>query len=193
MFPYTDDPTGATGWTMTATPPFPYEPLFDDSEGFEIRAATYGKEWACEGSFFQTDDGVIHMLQRTRQKKLMLTESRDNGETWSESEWTEFTDCGTKFHCGRLPDGRFYVVGSPDAASPRCPLVVSISKDGEDFDREWIVDDVFRPRRIEGIAKGGIYGYPHTMIHGDSLYIICSINKEDVHVYRILLKDLKEN
>jgi len=192
VFPYTDDPSGATGWTLTGTPPFPYEPLFDDSEAIWLRAKKYEIEWACEGSFFQTDDGVIHMLQRSLKRKLLVTESRDDGKTWSESEWTDFTDCGSKFHCGRLPDGRFYVVSSPDAASPRCPLVISISRDGEDFDREWIVDDEVRKLRTPGLHKGGIYGYPHTMICGDSLYIICSINKEDVHVYRVLIRDLED-
>ena len=192
LFPYTDDPSGKSGWKLTGPPPFPYEPLYDDSYAIEVRAPKYNVEWACEGSFFQTDDGTLHMLQRTRKKKLLLTESRDNGETWSEPEWTDFTDCGTKFHCGRLPDGRFYVVGSPDPASSRCPLVLSISKDGKDFDREWIIDDTFRPRRHDGLWKGGIYGYPHSMIHGDHLYVICSINKEDISVYRVCLQDLED-
>ena len=190
MFPYTDDPKGETGWTLTGSPPFPYEPLYDDSEGFELRAKKYNKEWACEGSFFQTDDGVLHMLQRTGKHRLLVTESHDNGETWSESVPTQFSDCGSKFHCGRLPDGRFYIVSNPDAVSGRCPLVLSISKDGEDFDQEWIIDDEVRPLRIPGLYKGGIYGYPHSLIYGDSIYIICSINKEDVHVYRVLLADL---
>lgn len=45
---------------------------------------------------------------------LWVTESRDDGVSWSPPEPTDFTDNGTKFHFARLPDGRFYYVGCPD-------------------------------------------------------------------------------
>lgn len=192
LFPYTDDPYGKTGWKLSATPPFPWEPLYDDSEGFIRRANAYGREWLCEGSFYQTKDGVLHMLQRSLKRVLFVSESADDGATWSESAPTEFTDCCSKFHCGTLPDGRTYIVSNPDAASPRCPLVLSLSRDGQNFDREYIIDDRFIARRIEGHAKGGIYGYPHTAIVGNDMYAICSVNKEDIHVYRFSLDELKE-
>lgn len=192
MFPYTDDPTGKKGWTLTGTPPFPWEPLFDDSDGFVRKAENYGKEWLCEGSFYQTDDEVLHMLQRSSRKVLFVTRSHDDGETWTESTATQFTDCGAKFHCGRLPDGRFYIVSNPDPAAARCPLIINISKDGIVFDREYIIDDRYVPRRIEGNAKGGIYGYPHSLIHDNHMFVICSVNKEDVYVYRFSLSQLQE-
>jgi len=190
MFPYTDDPDGVTGWKLSGTAPFPWEPLYDDSEGFVLRAEKYGTPWVCEGSFFQTGDGVLHMLQRSRERILYVSESHDNGETWSRSVKTDMTDCGSKFHCGRLPDGRYYIVSSPDAASPRCPLILTTSRDGQDFDKEYIIDDRYVARRIEGRSKGGIYGYPHTMVDGEKMYVICSVNKEDINLYTIRLEDL---
>ena len=190
MFPYSDESDGVNGWQLTGIAPFPWEPLFDDSEGIGIRARYFGQRAVCEGSFYETDDKVLHMLLRTDGKTLALSESHDNGETWSEIKETAFSDCGSKFHCGRLPDGRFYIIGNPDPAGIRCPLVISTSEDGVVFDREYVVDGRWSSARINGYGKGGIFGYPHSILVGDTMYIICSENKEDVNVYRAALCDL---
>ena len=74
--------------------------------------------------------------------------------------------------------------------TPRCPLVLSTSWDGEDFDREYVIDDRIVPKRFEGRCKRGIYGYPHSILEGDRMYVICSVYKEDIHVYAVDLNDL---
>jgi hypothetical protein len=193
MFPYTDDPDGIHGWKLAGTDIWPRDPRYDDTQGCLTCAQKAGAPEVCEGSFYQTDDGVLHMLQRSYDKVLYVTESRDDGETWSPSVRTEFTDCGSKFHCGRLPDGRYYIVSNPDPGTPRCPLVLSTSRDGEDFDREYVIDDRFVALRYNGRCKRGIYGYPHSLVDGDRLYVICSVNKEDVHVYIIDLADIADD
>ncbi|MHB1367502.1 MAG: exo-alpha-sialidase [Eubacteriales bacterium] len=189
-FPTSDCPDGIHDWTIAGLEPSIWPDMYDDSEGFiihkELRA---DKKFLCEGSYFQTDDDVIHMLLRSNEGILYCSESSDNGESWSPPEATEFTDCGAKFHCGRLPDGRFYIVGNPDPG-PRCPLVISISENGEDFDRSFIVSNVHRPMRVPGLYKGGIYGYPHSMIVGENMHIICSVNKEDIYVFTVPLSQL---
>lgn len=191
MFPYSDETDGIHGWKLTGISPFPWEPLFDDCQGIGIRAEYFKQKAVCEGSFYQTDDKVLHMLLRTGEKMLALSESYDNGTTWSEIKDTEFSDCSSKFHCGRLPDGRYYIVGNPDPAGNRCPLVISTSRDGITFDREYVVDGKWSKPRINGYGKGGIFGYPHSMIVDRTMYIICSENKEDVNVYRVDLSDLE--
>ncbi len=114
----------------------------------------------CEGSFYQTDDGVLHMLLRTTGPgyagKLWVTESRDDGTTWSSPVETGFTDNNTKFHFGRLPDGRFYYVGCPDPEprGARNPLVLSLSEDGVRFDRHFILADEEYVQRRPGQAQG---------------------------------------
>ncbi len=190
MFPYSDEADGLSGWKLTGISPFPWEPLFDDCQGIAVRAKYFNERAVCEGSFFETDDKVLHMLLRTEGKTLALSESYDNGTTWTEIKQTDFTDCGGKFHCGRLPDGRFYVVGNPDPAGARCPLVISTSEDGITFDREYVVDGRWSKPRIRGYGKGGIFGYPHSIMIGNTMYIICSENKEDVNVYRVEVSDL---
>ncbi len=49
--------------------------------------------------------------------KLWLTESKYDGATWGKPVETTFTDNDSKFHFGRLPNGKFYYVGIPDTAS----------------------------------------------------------------------------
>lgn len=194
-FPYTDDPSGLSGWTMTGVyPPDMAATIFDDSESFWTVQKRMG--WPaglCEGSFYQTDDGVLHMLLRATGPgfagKLWLTESRDDGASWSSPVETPFTDNNTKFHFGRLPDGRFYYVGCPDPEprGARNPLVLSLSEDGARFDRHFILADEDYVQKSPGRWKGGLFGYPHTMIHDGYLYTIVSLRKEAVAVLRVAL------
>lgn len=187
-YPYTDDPSGLSDWKMTGIYPTEMaEEVYDDSESFWIVQERTGRPVGlCEGSFYQTDDEVIHMLLRSGTERLWVTESTDDGATWSEPQPTDFTDNGTKFHFGRLPDGRFYYVGSPDPEprGERSPLVLSVSEDGATFDRHLILGDDKYERKRAGMHKGGQYGYPHTMVHDDRLYVIVSRRKEAVQVIR---------
>ena len=190
-FPYTDDPFGLGGWNVRGLDPCPWTDMCDDSEGVMRHAALRDDGvMLCEGSFYQTDDRAIHMLLRSDKRRLYESVSIDDGETWSKPIATGFICANSKFHLGRLPDGRFYWVGNPDPASARCPLVLSLSADGAVFDQEYIIDETYRPLRHPGKYKGGIYGYPHSYIEGGRMYIICSVNKEDVHVYSFELSQL---
>ena len=178
--------------------------IFDDSEAFwKVQARMGWPAGLCEGSFYQTDDGVLHMLLRTTGPgyagKLWVTESRDDGTTWSSPVETDFTDNNTKFHLGRLPDGvgrpwpplLLRRLSRPGAARARNPLVLSLSEDGVRFDRHFILADEEYVQRRAGQAKGGLYGYPHTMIHDGYLYVIVSLRKEAVAVLRVALSAIK--
>jgi hypothetical protein len=194
-FPWTDDPTGLSGYRMTGIyPPEMSSSIKDDPASFRDVATRQGWPVAlCEGSFYQTDDGVLHMLLRSTgtgvRYRLWLTESADDGLSWSAPVETDFSDTDTKFHCGRLPDGRYYYVGSP-IGSGRTPLVLSLSRDGVRFDEHCILGDEQYPMRQPGRHKAGEYGYPHTIVQGESLYVIVSRQKEAVQVLRVALAEL---
>ncbi len=195
-FPFTDDPRGLRGWRMSGIYPASMAAtIVDDSESFwQVQAAAGWPNGLCEGSFYQTDDGVLHMLLRSNAERLWLTESANDGATWSAPQPTAFSDNAAKFHFGRLPDGRFYYVGCPDAEPrwKRSPLVLSLSRDGAHFDRHFILADDATPytQRAEGMHKHGEYGYPHTLVHDGHLHIIVSRRKEAVEVLRVRLADL---
>lgn len=195
-FPYTDDPSGLSGCRMTGIYPKDMAATIkDDPVSFHEVAKKQG--WTaelCEGSFYQTDDGVLHMLLRNTVKvaphHLWLSESRDNGVSWSIPVETEFSDTNAKFHFGRLPDKRFYYVGNPIGGG-RTPLALSLSRDGVKFTQHFILGETHYERRKPGDAKGGEYGYPHSMIHEGYLYVIVSRQKEAVEVLRVKLSELE--
>ena len=193
-FPYTDDPAGICGWRHAGLPRLP-DDYVDDPEGFHKGCRHRGDPYGyCEGSFFQTDDGVIHMMLRIAGRdgqRLAVTESRDDGATWSEPAVTGYTDCSSRFHFGRLPDGRCFGLTCPKPRSRRTPLVLATSDDGVAFDRHYLLGDTAAAGpRLPGNHKGGRYGYPVLHLDGDTAYAIYSIAKEDVAVCRFRLSDL---
>ncbi len=195
-YPYSDDPTGLSGWKMNSF----YDPSLytqDNPSTFYAPAQKNGFPPLCEGSYFQTADSVIHLLIRVTGKgwkgKLWLTQSNDNAQTWTKPIETQFSDNDSKFHFGQLPDGRFYYVGIPDTLHhyDRNPLILTISKDGKVFGKSYVIANELYHLRTEGLWKGGQYGYPHTIIHQGYMYVIISRQKEAVEVIRFKLNQLE--
>ncbi len=196
MFPYTDDPKGISGWKISSFYPGSLYTQ-DNSSAFYAPAAKLGLPPLCEGSFFETDDHVLHMLLRVTGKgwkgRLWLTESRNDGQSWSRPVETAFSDNDSKFHFGRLPDKRFYYVGIPDTLHhySRNPLVLSLSLNGETFDKNYIIADELYHLKKEGLWKGGQYGYPHTIVYNGYMYVIISRQKEAIETLRFSLNQLR--
>ena len=197
-FPWTDDPAGLAGWHLTGIyPPSLAATIKDDPASFWEVAQRQGWPAAlCEGSFYQTDDRVLHCLLRSTGRqfrhRLWLTESRDDGAAWSAPVETGFSDTDAKFHFGRLPDGRFYYVGNP-VGGGRTPLALSLSREGVRFDQHFILGEERYAQRQPGRWKGGEYGYPHTLIHEGHLCVIVSRQKEAVQVLRVALSELRDS
>jgi len=195
-FPYSDDPTGLAGWHMTGLyPEAMAATIKDDPASFWEVAQSQGWPAAlCEGAFYQTRDGLLHMLLRNTGPKhrcrLWVAGSRDDGTTWDSPRETDLSDTDAKFHVGCLPDGRFYYVGNP-IGTGRMPLVLSLSADGVTFDRHYILGETPYRQRRPGRSKGGEYGYPHSLVHEGFLYVIVSRQKEAVEVLRVALTELR--
>lgn len=195
MFPYTDNPNGIEDYKVTGIykDAFGKEKPVDDSES--IHHVTEFNGWQarliCEGAFYQTDDETLHMMLRSNSRCLWHSESKDDGTTWSEPQATDYSDDGSKFHFGRLPDGRFYGVSNAKIRSGRCPLDIYISEDGENFNKHFIIRDEPYEMQMDGMYKGGIYGYPHTLIHDGYMYVIYSKRKEAIEVTKFSISQLK--
>ncbi len=191
-YPHTDDPAGAAGWEAAGLARLP-EDYVDDPAGFHqgCRHRRDERDY-CEGSFFQTDDGVLHMMLRTSEPRLAVAESRDDGRSWSEPALTGYTDCCCRHHFGRLADGRFFGLSCPEPRANRTPLVLAASDDGVAFDRHYVLGDApHAGPRIPGRHKGGRYGYPFLHVAGETAWAVYSIEKEDIAVCRFPLSALR--
>ncbi|WP_167859548.1 exo-alpha-sialidase [Paenibacillus cymbidii] len=194
MFPYTDDPAGLVGWKASGLFPAAMEAGLKDcfhSAGRLAEALDWPVHFT-EGSLHETDDGLLHMMLRTSGRRIWASQSRDDGATWSKPAETGFTDNNSRFHFGRLPDGRYYYVGNPDPDPSyiRRRLVLSLSEDGYSFDRHYELIEGEREPLYAGTHKGGTYAYPHTVIHDDALVIVHSVSKENIGVLRVPLRQL---
>lgn len=169
--------------------------LVDDSETFYAVSRDLGIETSvCECDFFERDDGKYVLLFRSNKKGfcgyLYASESNDL-RAWTLPTKTAFTNDTSKFDVGRLSDGRFFYVGNPLVGTGRNPLVVSLSNNGEDFDEHFVLQEEKPPMKYRGFAKFGTYGYPYSFELDGYLYVIYSINKEDVGACRVKISELK--
>ena len=186
---YTDESDGISGWKAASCFPqgYPNEEEFENGEGVDTPSGLVGqKVGLCEGSFVELENGHLYMLLRSGTDYLWASESRDHGESWSLPRPTRFTDNRTKFHLGRLPNGKYYYVGTPDPFPPRTRhvLALSLSDNGLDYKQHFILADEQYKGKYVGLDKNGVYGYPSTTVLNGYLYTAVSICKETQIVLR---------
>ena len=153
-----------------------------------------------EPTWFEREDGTIVMLFRSRgiTPWLYASVSSDNGRSWSRPAQTGFPDATSRASAGNLPDGTAFIINNPsrqpDSVYPsigrRNPLTIALSSDGITFDRAYVVRGAKTTMRFPGKNKLEGWQYPHAIVWNEHLYVAYSINKEDVGVSRIALRDL---
>ena len=143
-----------------------------------------------ETSYYQSPDGVFHLMCRSESGYVWAATSMDEGMSWSEFYPTNFTSANTMFTHITLPDGRIAWVGSP-YYDVRLPLALYISEDGYNFDKAYILQDEKYEMQQDGWAKGGHFAYPQLVIEGDYLYIFYTKQKEVAEICRVKLSDIK--
>ena len=151
----------------------------------------------CEPTVYQRSDGVLVKLSRDcgphESYRLYASVSEDRGKTWSPAVRTNIPDSPSKAVTGTLPNGETYLIGNHvprSAQGVRDPLVISLSPDGKTFDRSAAIVQGTPLIRYPGRAKGLGFQYPSAIVVGKSLWVIYSIDKEDVAVSRIPLAEL---
>ena len=149
-------------------------------EGYDWGLFSYG-----EAAWYTDDDDRIWMFLRDESASTYLgvSLSEDGGETWTEIMRTNFPDCMSRVAGGRLPDGRFFLVGnSTRVYMDRNFLAISLSDDGAKFNK--MIQLIKEPtrQRFEGHLKVHGHQYPSYLIDGNRLLIAYSVNKEDIAV-----------
>lgn len=177
---YTDDPSGLTGWRLG---------------NFDNTSVQKGVSREIEPSNFRRRDGALVMAFRDQQNsfRVLAAVSNDNGEQWTVAEPTNFPDSRAKQSAGNLPDGSAFLVNNPSGSKAREPLVVSLSKDGELFDRAFLLragGQQLAGPRFEGLYKRKGFSYPKSLVWKSFLYVAYADNKEDIVVTRVPLASL---
>ncbi|MAP94948.1 MAG: hypothetical protein CMK07_08355 [Ponticaulis sp.] len=179
--PYiTDDPLGMTGWVEGE-----FHNL--ESEGPTSREL--------EPSWFVNANGNPVMVFRDQggSFKTIASESRDKGLTWSAPVLSDFPDSRSKQSAGNLGDGTVFRVNNPRRDRERYPLVLSLSEDGQVFDRAYVVRSGLTDlpaMQHDGRYKRIGYSYPKSFVHNGFLYIAYATNKERIELTRIPVSSL---
>ncbi len=146
----------------------------------------------CEPTYgYRLEDGAYLRFYRAfgREPRINYAQySFDDGRTWGAAVPTNFPDGQARSNAGTLPDGTYYVVNSP---RNRDPIIISLSDDGLTFDRAGVIRFGVEKKRFTGRWKGPGFQYPSSAVLGDRLFVIHSVNKEDVDITSIPLPELK--
>lgn len=152
----------------------------------------------CEPSVYKRPDGVLVKLSRDcgphESHRMYASLSRDGGKTWTPAVRTDIPDSPSKAVSGTLPNGLNYLIGNQvplSAHGVRDPLVISLSKDGKIFNWTAAIVHGTPARRYAGRSKDLGFQYPSAIVVGNSMWVIYSIDKEDVAVSRVPLSDLR--
>lgn len=138
--------------------------------------------------FYTRPDGVIVGFFKDR----WVTISRDQGDTWSYPVRCETLTYGSaKIWGQRTDDGRYALVYNPTGSMARHPLCVATGEDGIDFDNLLVVHSEVPPKRYWGREKRPGPQYVRGIVEGngnppgDDLWVVYSVNKEDIWIARI--------
>jgi hypothetical protein len=147
-----------------------------------------------EPTAYRRPDGVIVKLSRDDQSHwLYASLSSDGGKTWTTHVRTNIPNSPSKAVAGTLPNGKIYLIGNQipgGAHNFRDPLVIALSPDGKNFNWAAAIRHGTPPLRHPGLYKDHGFQYPSAMVEGNALWVIYSINKEDVAISRIPLSEL---
>jgi hypothetical protein len=141
--------------------------------------------------FFSRADGNLVGVA----KSGFVTLSEDGGETWSFPVIPEgIVTGGGKVWAQRTPDDRYAMFYTPQQPGPRYPMIVITSDDGITFRDMQVVNGDIPPTRYVGRGKDpglqyfrGVaeWGGDAATIDSTGIWVIYSMNKEDIWVSRI--------
>ncbi len=177
---YTDDPLAISGWQAGEFQNLPHQ-------------GDISRE--LEPSWYKKPNGDLVMTFRDQggSYKILAAVSKDNAISWTQAEVTHFPDSRAKQSAGNFPNGMAYIVNNPTGNKTRLPLVVSISRNGSDFNQAYILrgQDTLPAMLYQGKYKRIGYSYPKSIVWKNQLWVAYGVNKEDIAVTRLNLAQFK--
>ena len=169
----------------------------------EIRSRAVDGARLIEPFVFRSKDGLVlcmrdfsssHPSAETKSTNRIYASFGDGKGGWSPFYPTDIPDSHSRAQALRLPDGRVLLVGNQIASQfdqalslVRDPLTLAVSPDGEFFTKVFALRSGGRVRpshRFTGIvnSRPAGYGYPSMLVHDGMIYVLYSINKEDIAI-----------
>lgn len=144
--------------------------------------------------FFHRGDGKLVGMS----KMGFVTISADEGKTWSEPSLPPTLTAGAAKVWGQRTDDNNYILAyNPDPKKgKRFPLVMVHGEDGINFNGMRVVHGEYSPLRYPGLYKDLGYQYvrgipewsdDHSFNDRQAVWLIYSVNKEDIWISRIPL------
>ncbi len=159
-------------------------------DAWEIRALP-GMDKLEEPEWYRLPNGHIVAHFRTRGPgRLARSYSSDHGETWTEPIITNFPEASARHHGLRLSSGLYVLMVNPNPTTLRVPLSVALSRDGLVYDRIANLRAVGEPPRMGNISRPPGFNYMRGCEHDAFLYVIYSVNQEDIGITRVALAAL---
>ncbi len=175
---YTDDALGISGWVR----------------GHFVNLAHGGRvSRELEPAWFERANCLVMVFRDQAESfRQLAAESCDQGVSWSNAALTGMPDSRAKQSAGNLPGGTAFLVNAPNDDKVRIPLAITLSSDGRNFDRAFLLRGSadLQPLRYAGQYKRPGYHYPKSVVWKDHLYVAYATNKEDVELTRIPLTSL---
>ena len=147
----------------------------------------------CEPNFIVRERDVL-MLLRNYTGTLLAATSYNAGEVWTAVSKTVIPDSTARFATGQLPDGQRYLINNAlYARFDRRALILSLSSNhGKTLNRAFVLRDEPTVKRFDGKHKTDGWQYPHAHVWKRRLFVVHSVNKEDVEISIIRLQQLKQ-
>lgn len=144
-----------------------------------------------EPNFIDRQHDVVALF-RNYTGKLLVSRSKDHGQSWEPLSDSRIPDSTARFATGSLPGGVRYIVSNAlHEKFDRRALLISLSTDqGESFSRVFVLRDEPAEKRFDGQHKMNGWQYPHGYLWKNKFFVVHSVNKEDVALSVLKLKTL---
>lgn len=140
-----------------------------------------------ETTLFERGDELFAICRPKDMKTAPAAMSRDHGRTWSPLQPSNFPLAASKPLCGRLSNGRQYLI-TCNLEQGRALLSIAVTDPGGSlFNRIWKIRHQQTPKRrllgsLTGTPSVGNYtewSYPSAVEHDGKLYVLYTQGKED--------------
>ena len=181
-------------------------------DGKGISSTGLDKARLLEFFSFRSDKGVVAFardysshtsaIDRKSSNRLYVSFVNSKG-VWSTMRPTNIPDSHSRAQALRLSDGRVLLAGNQIAHQfdkslylVRDPLTLAVSPNGETFTKVFALRSGGRTQpkhRFSGISGStpAGYGYPSMVVHDGMLYVLYSVNKEDMAITIVPLSALE--